>query len=71
MKLGRVRRDYFQQKFGVDIEQRFAEPMSKLSHDGFLTHDKEGLRLNREGLLQVDKLLHDFFLPEHRNAGYA
>jgi oxygen-independent coproporphyrinogen-3 oxidase len=29
------------------------------------------LRLNREALLQVDKLLHEFFLPEHRNARYA
>jgi len=27
--------------------------------------------LNREGLLQVDKLLHEFFLPQHRNARYA
>ena len=27
--------------------------------------------LNREGLLQVDRLLHEFFLPEHRNARYA
>ena len=27
--------------------------------------------LNREGLLQVDRLLHEFFLPEHKNARYA
>ena len=30
MKLGRVHRAYFQGKFGVDIEQRFAEPLSEL-----------------------------------------
>jgi oxygen-independent coproporphyrinogen-3 oxidase len=29
------------------------------------------VRLNRDGLLQVDRLLHEFFLPEHQNARYA
>jgi oxygen-independent coproporphyrinogen-3 oxidase len=29
------------------------------------------LRLNRDGLLQVDRLLHEFFLPQHRNARYT
>ena len=29
------------------------------------------IRINREGLLQVDKLLHEFFLPEHRGDRYA
>jgi oxygen-independent coproporphyrinogen-3 oxidase len=33
--------------------------------------DRDNLRLQRDGLLQVDKLLHEFFLPEHRNARYA
>ena len=28
-------------------------------------------RLNREGLLQADRLVHGFFLPEHRDARYA
>ena len=27
--------------------------------------------LNREGLLQVDRLLHEFFLPQHRHTRYA
>ena len=30
-----------------------------------------GEDVNREGLLQVDTLLYEFFLPEHRNARYA
>jgi hypothetical protein len=29
------------------------------------------LRLTREGLLEVDKLVYEFFLPEHRTARYA
>ena len=35
------------------------------------SHEGDSVQLNREGLLQVDKLLHEFFLPEHRNARYA
>jgi oxygen-independent coproporphyrinogen-3 oxidase len=71
MKLGRVHRDYFQSKFGVDIERRFAEPVARLRHRGFLELDPDSLRLNRAGLLQVDRLLYEFFLPEHRNTRYA
>jgi oxygen-independent coproporphyrinogen III oxidase len=71
MKLGHVRRAYFQGKFGVDIQQRFAGPLSALQGRGFLTLDQNSLRLNREGLLQVDRLLQEFFLPQHRNVRYT
>ncbi len=71
MKLGRVSRGYFENKFGVNLEQKFAAPLAKLRELGFLTLDAETLRLNRDGLLQVDRLLHEFFLPQHRNARYA
>ena len=37
----------------------------------FLTVEGDAIILNREGLLQVDRLLHEFFLPEHKNARYA
>ena len=71
MKLGNVRRAYFQGKFGVDIQQRFAGPLSVLRDRGFLTLDQNSVRLNRDGLLQVDRLLHEFFLPQHRNVRYT
>jgi oxygen-independent coproporphyrinogen-3 oxidase len=67
MKLGHVHRDYFQRKFGVDVQRRFAAPLSHLEEQGFLRLDSQSLRLNREGLLQVDRLLHEFFLPQHRS----
>jgi oxygen-independent coproporphyrinogen III oxidase len=38
---------------------------------GFWRVEDGAVVLNREGLLQVDRLLHEFFLPEHRNARYA
>lgn len=66
MKLGRVYQQYFRDKFGVDIQRRFAAPLSALQDRGFVAIDPDGLRLEREGLLQVDSLLHEFFLPEHR-----
>ena len=71
MKLGHVHRAYFQSKFGVDVEQRFADPLHALANRGFMHIDSEGLKLSREGLLQVDNLLNDFFLPQHRSARYA
>ena len=71
LKLGRVSRACFQKKFGVDLCERFAQPIQTLSDWGFLSVEGDQVLLNREGLLQVDRLLHEFFLPEHRNARYA
>jgi len=71
MKLGHVHREYFQRKFGVDVGQRFAASLGHLRDEGFLQMDAENLRLNRDGLLQVDRLLWEFFLPQHRGTRYA
>src|SRR4029077_7178750 len=68
MKLGRVETSYFRDKFGIDVRSRFAIPFGKLEEEGFLRLEDDGLSLSRDGLLQVDRLLHEFFLPEHRNA---
>ena len=69
MKLGHVRTGYFQHKFGVDLHQRFAGPLRDLKDLGFMKLDQDDLRLTREGLLQVDRLLHQFFLPRHLPSG--
>src|SRR5439155_26510554 len=68
MKLGHVDAPYFQGKFGMDIRRRFEGPFAKLRDRGFLAVDGDTLSLNREGLLQVDRLLSEFFLPEHAHA---
>ncbi len=62
-KLGRISRSYFQKKFGVDVLVRFAEPLSKLESEGALEIAGDWVRLMRDGLLQVDRLVHEFFLP--------
>ncbi len=71
LKLGQVSCDYFQKKFGVDVRVRFAEPLRTLHDWGFGEVEGDKVKLNRDGLLQVDRLLHEFFLPEHKNARYA
>jgi oxygen-independent coproporphyrinogen-3 oxidase len=68
MKLGHVRDQYFADKFGVRIQERFAGPVSVLRERGFLTTDSDSMHLTRDGLLQVDRLLYEFFLPEHKLA---
>jgi oxygen-independent coproporphyrinogen III oxidase len=70
-KLGHVSAAYFQEKFGVDIREHFAEELTRLRGWGYLTIEGDELRLNRDGLLQADRLIHEFFLPEHRDARYA
>jgi oxygen-independent coproporphyrinogen-3 oxidase len=71
LKLGRVSRAYFQGKFGADPVQHFVAPLQRLKDWGYLEQDGEHLIINREGLLQIDKLLHEFFLPEHQGGRYA
>ena len=71
MKLGCVSAAYFQKKFGTDVRERFGVPLRALETWGFLSVDGDAIRLNRDGLLQVDRLLPEFFLPQHKNARYA
>lgn len=70
-KLGHVRADYFTQKFGVNIRERFADALGRLKDWGYLLDDGEELRFTREGLLIADRLVHEYFLPQHRDARYA
>ena len=68
LKLGHLSKSYFASKFAVDIETRFAEGFAPLKAAGYLSSDADTMKLNREGLLRVDALLKDFFLPKHRVA---
>jgi oxygen-independent coproporphyrinogen III oxidase len=71
-KLGHVSTGYFAQKFGVDLRTRFAGALEEFRSGDYLEDDGgDTLRLNREGLLRVDRLVHEFFLEPHRDARYA
>ena len=65
LKFGQVSRQYFQNKFDVDIHSHFAEPIMRLQRTGLLEAFGGDLTLTREGLLRVDGLLPEFFLPQH------
>jgi oxygen-independent coproporphyrinogen-3 oxidase len=71
LKLGRVTASYYIAKYGVDPRERFAPALTYLQSEGFLNVSGDVISLNREGLLQVDRLLHEFFLPQHRHARYT
>ncbi len=71
LKLGSVDTRTFLEKFGVDPLQRFRAPLQKHQADGYLRLDGARVELARHGLLQVDRLLHDFFPEEHRAVRYA
>ena len=72
LKLGSVTPAYFKNKYGVNILQRFREPLESLEADGWLTEASDRIvALNRQGLLRVDTLLPRFFLPQHTGIRYT
>lgn len=71
LKLGRVRTEPFTRKFGRDPREQFAAPLTTLRDQGFLNVSGDQVSITREGLMQVDRLLHEFFLPHHQTGRYA
>ena len=72
LKLGSIRPTYFHEKYGVDVRERFTDPLASLARDGYLDESTpETVRLSRGGLLRVDSLLPRFFLPAHTDIRYT
>jgi oxygen-independent coproporphyrinogen III oxidase len=71
MKKGWLDRTYFENKFGVDIVERFGETFARYEREGFLAVGEEKVVLDRDALLQVDTMLHEFYLPQHRGDRYT
>ena len=71
LKLGKVDLEYFKKKFNTDISKKFMNTLNELQDKEFLSYNDETIEMSRDGLLQVDMLLHEFFLNEHQNARYA
>ena len=70
-KLGALDLQYFRDKFGVDLREQFPVALDYIRSTGNLTEDENFLRLNIDGLLQVDRYVHEFFLAQHRDSRYA
>lgn len=71
LKLGQLDVSAVREKYGIDPIQRFEKQLAHIQSEGFLGVEGDVITLNREGLLQVDRLLHEFFLPHHRDARYT
>jgi oxygen-independent coproporphyrinogen-3 oxidase len=71
LKKGYLTVDYFTQKFGVNILERWADQWQAHADAGMLVVEPEEIRLTRSGLLQVDGLLPAFFEPEFRHVRYT
>ena len=72
LKRGAVGPAYFLGKYGVDPLDRFAPQLASLRSDGYLSElGPERIALTRDGLLRVDSLLHQFFLPHHAGIRYT
>jgi len=71
LKLGQVALEDLRRKYGVDVAGRLADPLAELAELGYLTIERGDVRLTREGLLRVDRLLPAFYLPEHCGVRYS
>lgn len=71
LKNGSVEVAPFERKFGESPHSRFSAQISYLRLRGHLDECGSRITLTREALLQVDLLLREFFLPEHRTGRYA
>lgn len=71
LKLGHTRMSYFTEKYGIDPAVHLAAPLAVLVGQGFFSVEGDEIRVSRDGLLQIDRLLHGFFLNHHRDARYT
>jgi oxygen-independent coproporphyrinogen-3 oxidase len=72
MKKGAVAPAYFREKYRVDPLVRFREGLQAVDKAGYLAGaDDERIALTRDGLMRVDVLLPNFFLPAHAGIRYT
>ena len=71
LKKGYLESSYFQEKFDIDVLKHWEPQWQAYEEEGFLAISKNRVDLNRDGLLQVDRLLPNFFEAEHRGVRYT
>ncbi len=71
IKRGYLDAEYFREKFGVDIFDRFSDVWQRHEDDGMLSRAGDRVELTRKGLLHADGLLPDFFEPQFRGVRYT
>jgi len=72
LKRGSIRPSYFAEKYHVNVLDRFKDGLARVEAQGYLAEaSTERVALTREGLLRVDVLLRNFFLPQHSGIRYT
>jgi len=71
LKTGALDTGYFRRKFGVEIWKEFEAVYERLTAAHLIGRNNGTIELTRDGLLQVDSFLSEFFEPELRPVRYA
>lgn len=71
LKLGGAGVHEFRARHGVELAERFAEPLAELMSRGEVSVTPDAITLTRHGLLRVDRILPAFYLPRHRGVRYS
>lgn len=71
LKTGHLDVAYFQQKYGADVRHEFAAAFRKLEGDGWLTVGETSIDCSRDGLIQIDRHLPNFFDPQYKGPRYT
>jgi oxygen-independent coproporphyrinogen-3 oxidase len=71
LKRGYLEIDYFQNKFDVDITQKWKAEFSQHADDGMLTMEENRVQLTRQGFLHADGLLPAFFESDSQGIRYT
>lgn len=70
-KLGRVDRESFRRRHGVDPARRFAGPLRELDAAGLARVSPSAIELTRRGLLRADGCVSCFYQPAHQGIRYS
>ena len=65
LKLGTVHLNDLQKKYGVELNDHCCEKLACFENKGWLKRNNHAVTLTRQGLLRIDSLLPEFYLPEH------
>ncbi len=71
LKTGHLRKEYFLQKYKIDILQEFHIGFQQLQQLDLLTVNSDSVDLTRTGFLQIDRHLPTFFDPQYRSDRYT
>ncbi len=73
LKKGYLDLPYFEDKFAVDVIDRWRDQWKSHQEEGLVTIDEDGRRieLTRDGLLRADALLPIFFEPQYQGVRYT